>query len=61
MHFLSLVTLEIPEVQEDKETDRQVAETLDKMRIQKESTEKNIYLDIMIERFRGFTLHFHAQ
>lgn len=53
MHFLSLVTLEIPEVQEDKETDRQVAETLDKMRIQKESTEKNIYLDIMIERFRG--------
>lgn len=58
MHFLSLVALEIPEVQEDKEKDRQIAEALDEMRLQKESNGKNLMLEIMIERFRGLRSSF---
>ena len=53
MHFISLAVLEIPEVQEDKERDREVAEALGEMRLQKESDGKNLLLEIMIERFRG--------
>ena len=42
MHFLSLAVLEIPEVQEDKERDREIAEALEELRLQKELKGRSI-------------------
>ncbi len=49
MHFLTLAAVEIPEVQEDKELDKQIAEKLEKLKLQKQLDTKNFMLDIAIE------------
>lgn len=53
MHFLTLAAVEIPEVQEDKETDKQVAEKLEKLKLQKQLATKNHMLDFAIEKFHS--------
>lgn len=53
MHFLTLAAVEIPEVQEDKETDKQVAEKLEKLKLQKQLGTKNHMLDFAIEKFHS--------
>lgn len=50
MHFLTLAAIKIPEVQEDKELDRQIAEDLENLKIQKQKDTKNFMVDIAIER-----------
>ncbi len=49
MHFLTLAAVEIPEVQEDKELDKQITEKLEKLKLQKQLDTKNFMLDIAIE------------
>lgn len=53
MHFLSLAVLGIPEVQEDKERDREIAEALEELRIQKELKGRSIQTGLLMERLRG--------
>ena len=50
MHFLTLAAIEIPQIQEDKEIDSQIAETLEELKIQKQVNTKDFMLDIAIER-----------
>lgn len=50
MHFITLATVEIPKIQADSETDRQIAETLETLMLQKQLEPKDFMLDIAIER-----------
>ncbi len=45
MHFLTLAILEIPEVREDKELDKQIVEALKELELQKQIETKNFMLD----------------
>ncbi len=53
MHYLTLAAIEIPAVEEDRETDAQIAETLEELKIRKQTDAKNFMLDIAIERCRN--------
>ena len=53
MHFRTLATVKILEVQEDKEIDRQIKEDLKELQMKKEAGEEGIVLDILIERCQG--------
>lgn len=50
MHFITLAAVEIPKIQADSETDRQIAETLETLMLQKQLEPKDFMLDIAIER-----------
>lgn len=50
MHFITLAAVKIPEVEENKELDSQIAENLEKLELQKQFEPKNYMLDIAIER-----------
>ena len=50
MHFLAFVVISVPEVQENKETDRQIAEILKELKLQKRIEKGNFMRDIAIEK-----------
>lgn len=49
MHFVTLAAVEIPKLQEDREINGRVAETLEELKIQKQLEPKNLMLDMAIE------------
>lgn len=53
MHFLTLAAIEIPAVEEDRETDLWIAETLEELKVRKQTDAKNLMLDIAIEKCRN--------
>ena len=58
MHFLTLAILEIPEVREDKELDKQIVEALKELELQKQIETKNFMLDFTIGRFQNLQSSF---
>lgn len=58
MHFLTLAALEIPQIQEDKELDSQIAEALKELVLQKQMETKNFMLDIAIGRCQNLRSSF---
>lgn len=58
MHFLTLALLEIPEVREDKELDKQIVEALKELELQKQIETKNFMLDFTIGRFQNLQSSF---
>ena len=58
MHFLTLAILEIPEVREDKELDKQIVEALKELELQKQIETKNFMLDLTIGRFQNLQSSF---
>ena len=58
MHFLTLAMLEIPEVREDKELDKQIVEALKELELQKQIETKNFMLDFTIGRFQNLQSSF---
>lgn len=62
MHFLTLAILEIPEIREDKELDKQIVEALKELELQKQIETKNFMLDFTIGGgFKIFSHHFPVQ
>ena len=58
MHFLTLAILEIPEIREDKELDKQIVEALKELELQKQIETKNFMLDFTIGRFQNLQSSF---
>lgn len=58
MHFLTLAILEIPEVREHKELDKQIVEALKELELQKQIETKNFMLDFTIGRFQNLQSSF---
>ncbi len=58
MHFLTLAILEIPEIREDKDLDKQIVEALKELELQKQIETKNFMLDLTIGRFQNLQSSF---
>lgn len=58
MHFLAFAVISVPGVQENKETDRQIAEILEELKLQNRIEKGNIKLDIAIEKLHSLRSSF---
>lgn len=58
MHFISLVTVEIPELTEDQAENQEVKKCLKELKKAYKQNPKNIILELQIERLEGLTTEF---
>ena len=58
MHFISLVTVEIPELTEGQAVNQEVKKCLEELKAAYKRDPKNIVLELQIERLEGLTTEF---
>lgn len=61
MHFISLVTVEIPEIKEDQKKNQQILQELQRLKEIRKQNPGNIALEIAAEKTAGLTTEFARQ